>query len=121
MNKKLLILAIMLFGFFLIPNASVIACGGKMTCCKKEVQHNKVEKNNCCHADKKHHKQEEKDDCGGKCTCNCPAFIQFALLNFHTIPFSNPVFFSFKNDWRFLDVNPQSVYLSVWLPPKISC
>lgn len=121
MNKKLLILAIMLFGLFLMPNVSVIACGGKMNCCKKEVQHNKVEKKNCCHEDKKHHKQEEKDDCGGKCTCSCPTFIQFALSSFHTIPFSNPVFFSSKNQWYFLDVNPQSVYLSVWLPPKISC
>jgi hypothetical protein len=117
MNKKICILLILILGFFLIPSVDAVACGGNKECCKKEIKTSKAEKKDCCNSSKKH-------DCGGKCgdsACNCPVSVHIALSSFTNITLPKSTIFTSEIDWHFLDGNRQSVYLSLWLPPKISC
>jgi hypothetical protein len=125
MNKKIYILLVFIFGFFLMPSVDAVACGGNKECCKKEIKTSKTEKKSCCNSPKKHHeKDSKKHDCGGKygdSACNCPVSAHFALPNFTTISHPKSFIIASQTDWHFLNGNHQSVYLSLWLPPKISC
>lgn len=125
MNKKIHILLILILGFFLMPSTDVLACGGNKECCKKEFKTAKTDKKGCCDASKKQpEKNSKKHDCDGKCgdsACHCPISVHFAIHNFIIITLPKSIIFTSIIDWYFLDENPQSVYLSLWLPPKISC
>lgn len=125
MNKKIHILIILILGFLLIPRVDAVACGGNKECCKKEVKTTKYHKNGCGDSSKKQHeKDSKKHDCGGKCgdtACHCPVSVHFAVSNFINITLPKSIIITSITDWHFLDENRQSVYLSLWLPPKINC
>ncbi len=105
-----------------MPSVNAVACGGNKECCKREI---KAEKKSYCISLKKHHeKDSKKHDCGGECgdsDCNCPISGQVALSNLIYITLPKSIIFTYVTDWHFLDENRQSVYLSLWLPPKIGC
>lgn len=124
MHKKIHILLILILGFFLMPSVDALACGGNKECCKKEIKIAKTDKKGCCNASQKHHqKDSKKHDCGGKCgdsACHCPVSIHFALSNFINITLPKSTIITSLTDWHFINGNRQSVYLSLWLPPKIN-
>ena len=113
-----------MFGFLLMPRVNAVACGGNKECCDKEVKTAKTEKKGCCDSSKQHHeKDSKKHDCEGKCgnsACHCPVSVHFALQNYTTITLPKSIIITSVTDWHFLDGNCQSVYISLWLPPKIS-
>ena len=125
MNKKICILLVLILGFFLMPKVDAMACGGIKECCKKEVKITETEKKGGCDSSKKHHEKDtKKHDCGGKCgdsACNCPVTVHFTLQSFINIILPKSIISASITNWHFLDENRQTVYLSLWLPPKISC
>lgn len=117
----------LMFAFVAAPTNSAVACGGgSKSCCKKEVK-KEVEKDNdtksCC---KK--KGKNKKGCDGDCGkkgCHCPQqTCSYASIITPTIELKLPKHnysYKSKTNWYFLETVPNSVYLSLWLPPKINC
>ena len=113
----------LIFAFVAVPTNSAYACGGgSKSCCKKEVKKDDDTKE-CCGK-----KGKNKKDCDGGCGkkgCHCPQQTShnttiIAPIIVITLPKHN---FSYKSlsNWYYLEKIPNSVYLSLWLPPKISC
>lgn len=113
----------LIFAFAAVPTNSAYACGGdSKSCCKKEVKKNDDTKE-CC-GKKGKNKKGCDGDCGKK-DCHCPQQIShntsiIAPIIEMKLPNHN---FSYKplTNWYYLERIPNSVYLSLWLPPKISC
>ena len=98
--------------------ASVNKIEKKATCNKKSC---------CCqHLESKKSGNKHKncsDKCGDKSCCCSPNFSFSAV---QTVPIDiklkNPtIFLSYKAGWYYDEKIPNSVYLAIWLPPKISC
>ncbi len=117
----------LMFAFVATPTNSAYACGGdSKSCCKKEVKNETTKGNdtqNCC-GKKGKNKKGCDGDCGKK-GCHCPQqtshntsiIAQIIEMKF---PNHNFTYKSLTN-WYYLEKIPNSVYLSLWLPPKISC
>lgn len=121
--KKFHLLAILIFGFYLMPSVS-FACGchhsGKNSC-NKETTTNTY-KMDCCKNDK-HSKNKNQDGCNGKCGhSNCvTTSSQFNLVTFE-IKFKNNNFYLLEKKHNFFisKTNLSSGFSSIWLIPKIS-
>ncbi len=123
--------SVLVFVLVALPTSNASACGG--ACCKKEQKEVKKEKKNCCSKKKKNcndnkENQDDKNGCDGDCGkkgCHCPQQTSYNTSMISPIielkfPKHN---YSYKSqtNWYYLEKIPNSVYLSVWLPPKISC
>jgi hypothetical protein len=125
------ILFFLVFCIAMMQGVSVYACKDKNAekSCKKEVKNrfDNPEKsnksNNSCEKAKSKNSEHEPHSCNGNCEhsgCNCS----------NSCGFINPVQFYYINsvsrfeieiNWQYLAQNTSSVYLSVWLLPKINC
>jgi hypothetical protein len=113
----------LMFAFVAAPTNSAFACGGgSESCCKKEVKKDSDTKS-CCNK-----KGKNKKGCDGNCGkkgCHCPQqtcsnasiIPQIIEINFPKHNFS----LKSQTNWYYLEKIPNSVYLSLRLPPKISC
>jgi hypothetical protein len=115
-----------MLAFMAAPINPALACGGSETCCKKEVQEQHIEKTDCEKETEDLHSCNNEKDCGGECgkkDCHCPSTFssaQFAVplsIKLALPDFCPPK----KSAWFYLHKIPKSIYLSIWLPPKISC
>ena len=99
---------------FACENTSVKASTEKITC---STQNNNCKKS-CCDKDKKH-----DDDCGGACcntSCHCPNTVNIPVFQ-NNFELSNTNNFKALNvNWAYVQHIPKEIYLSIWLPPKIS-
>ena len=116
-----------MLAFAAVPSNKALACSGKKDGCQKEVQKEK-EKQSTCEKEAGHSSPcKHKGDCGGKCGdkgCDCPAAFPTAQTAFTSIDFTlrPPTrYLLSKADWYYLHKIPNAVYLSIWIPPKISC
>lgn len=122
----------LVIAFVALPSSNAFACGG--SCCKKEQQEVKKDKEikekSCCCKKKKDNKEEKNDKkgCGGDCGsdgCHCSSstfsFGAATLICQISLQSVATDFYLPKTNWYFDEKMPNSVYLSVWLPPKISC
>ena len=105
-----------------MPASSVFACETptekektEKSCCSKAEK--QAEKKSCC--------DNESDDngCNGDCghsSCQCPTSINTSVTfkNFQ-LKFNNNIQYS-NIGWAYIQHVPKPVYLSIWLPPKIS-
>lgn len=121
--NKLHILAIIVFGFLLMPN-NTFACGNGSNkhSCKKEVS-STTDKDDCCKGDS-HSKGKKSDGCAGKCghsKCGCPTssngFTIVYEINFRSKTFD---FSSEKQNNSHSETFISSGFYSLWLIPKIS-
>lgn len=122
---------LLVFVLVALPTSNASACGG--ACCKKEQKEVKKEKKNCCSKKKKKcndtkENQEDKNGCGGDCGstgCHCPSptfhFSAISIIRAFDLQAVISDFYLPKTSWYFDEKIPNSVYLSLWLPPKISC
>ena len=116
-SLSILPLFLLVFTFSAHPTNNVSACGGEDSCCKKEPREDDTD--TCCKTD-----QTKQNPCkGDKKGCPCPyssSNTPSALPD--DFPFSQKlpaIGCNSKAAWYFLNKIPPSVYLSVWLPPKI--
>lgn len=131
MSKKVYILLIVAFGFFLIPNAT-FACNTHTY--KKELSSNvakdcctkgnnaKTVKHNCCNKENSS-KEKSKGECTGKCGHNhCTiSVVHYALNTSFTseIALENDFSFSNKVNFNYLKTDISSGFYSLWVIPKI--
>jgi hypothetical protein len=122
MNKKIHILILVVFGFFLMPN-TIFACGNhsEKKICKKEVSSSQ-KSNDCCCANC-NSKDENHKGCTNKCghsNCNIPSiqvafFVPYATeMNLNSI-----TFYTKKENFFNLKTTVSSGFQSLWLIPKI--
>ncbi len=119
-------LALLLMACLLvIPVSSTVACGSKKAGHKKEMKA-KEHKKMCCdrHADQK--KGNKSIPCDHNCNqsgCDCghavPVFALKAQPSFslQKKEYVTPL----KLHWFFIQMAPKPVYLSLWMPPNLSC
>ncbi len=121
MGMKHFIMVISILGFFLMSKTDVVACEAGHCCCKKEVKKSNSTSKKCCNSESTHHKKEESSKkCNDK-SCQCLSFSHLAIPNLEPEFRLKSVFITSLTGWYYLDKAPQSIYLSLRLPPKISC
>lgn len=89
-----------------------VSCEKKSCCCKNSESKKSCDKHKSCDG-----------KCGDKSCCCAPNF-SFAAITTVVIDIKlkNPtIFLSSKASWYYDEKIPNSVYLAIWLPPKISC
>lgn len=84
--------------------------------CSKQDNHS--EKKTCCN-----NREKDNDNCGGACdysSCHYPSTINIPTsFNDFELSYTNNYRF-LNNDWAYVQHIPKAIYLSIWLPPKIS-
>ncbi|OCB70936.1 hypothetical protein [Flavobacterium crassostreae] len=118
--KSIYILALVLFGFLLMPN-STFACKSHLekTACHKETS-SSSDKMECC----KKNSQSKKMNCNGKCghtNCVTTTASQFSAV-FLEIEFrknNNIDFFEKKQSFFYSQNKISTGFTSIWLIPKI--
>lgn len=120
--KRIYLLVLVIFGFFLIPPTVTYACGShsEKNSCNKETSAD-AEKMDCCKKDT-HSKNKNDEGCNGKCGhSNCvTTSIQFSIAFFEIKFNSNNFDFSEKNqNYIHSETNLSSGFYSIWLIPKI--
>lgn len=120
MSRQVYILLIVMLGFFLIPTEGY-ACGTRTVKTEKTCHENgssgKI-KNYC----KNNHGQNDKDDCSRQCEntmCHCPTMNVAAPLTF-PIQLKRHLLYLEKLNPPYTETYLSSVFLSIWIPPKIS-
>ncbi len=117
---------LMMTCLLVLPVGYSYACGTKHSCVKTETKH-ASNKKTCCDRPNHHQKHGgKKEMCehnGSSSGCDCAHSASvFALNTPQTGLLQNPVFtISQANVWFYKDSTPKPVYLSLWMPPNISC
>lgn len=105
----------------------------KKACCstkKKTLKEDNDKKKSCCSKNKNTQTKDEEteDGCCGKCNgegCQCSSSnFHFGTINITQLHDYQQIAldsFLYKTSWYFNKKMPNAVYISVWLPPKISC
>ncbi|MBL7780781.1 MAG: hypothetical protein JNM22_06150 [Saprospiraceae bacterium] len=112
--------------FLAAPTSNAFACGGGESCGKREEQKGSQEKS-CCSQETDYSKPcNDKKDRGGDCgkkNCHCPTtFSHGQIAVAAPLKLALPIYcLPKKAAWYYLNKTPSAVYLSIWLPPKISC
>lgn len=101
------------------------ACGSKHKISKTEIKHT-GNKKVYCNASDHQRSGSKKKMCGHNCDgsgCSCAhGSSVFALKTHQVALISKNVFvISQANSWFFKESTPKPVYLSLWMPPNISC
>lgn len=101
------------------------ACGSKHSPSNFDSEHT-IPKKVCCNLSKQPGPGSKKKMCGHSCDgsgCSCAhGSSVFALKTQAVILIQKPtVTISQENCWFFKESTPQPVYLSLWMPPNISC
>lgn len=110
----------------LVWAGDVYACGIKHgSSAPKEMKHIS-KKGECCDRQNQRVPGNKKKICGHHCDgpgCSCTHSIPvLALKVLPTCLLLKPVFEIFPNNpWFFKETTPTPVYLSLWMPPNISC
>lgn len=123
--KYFVLFLLMMTCLLVLPVGNSYACGSKHKISKTEIKHSSHKKDFCVTSD--HQKPgAKKKMCGHSCDgsgCNCAhGSSVFALKTHPGILIEKPVFtISQANSWFFKESAPQPVYLSLWMPPNISC
>lgn len=121
--NKFYIIAILLFGFLLMPSSS-FACekNSSKHSTKKEIS-SKMCNDNCCKKDS-HSKTKNHEGCGSKCNhskCGCASSCNISVSiiewNIDANRFNFP---STKQDFYEYETDISSGFNSLWLIPKIS-
>jgi|GEM_PF-1700421 len=116
--------AVMVLLLSAIPTAAY-ACGGNSDCCEKTTKTQSEKAESACCQGHSNPSENDKKDCGGDCSnSGCGCFCSFVHAGV-TIPTDEVLLqfvfiFSKKAALYFRESTPESVYLSVWLLPKIS-
>lgn len=125
MNRKLQIIAILIL-LLALPGGFVLACGTSKDMPKAASginleMENHSNKKACCNADE--NQNSDKNGCEGNCnhsTCHCPVSVNVTLLVYR-FEFSIKKNYILKEyEWAYIHQIPNSVYLTIWQPPKIS-
>jgi hypothetical protein len=120
--NKFHILALVLFGFLLMPS-SVFACekNSVKQSSKKEIS-SKVCNEDCCKNDS--HSKSKNNGCGGKCNhskCGCASSCNTSISITEWNSITNCFnFSSAKQNFYNYETNISSGFNSLWLIPKIS-
>lgn len=108
-----------------LPAGNSYACGSKHKISKTEIKPITPKKAYCTASD--HQKSgSKKKMCGHSCDgsgCTCAhGSSVFALKTHGAVLLQKPVFIIAQaNSWFFKESTPKPVYLSLWMPPNISC
>ncbi|TKT87614.1 hypothetical protein [Dyadobacter frigoris] len=123
--KGFVFMMLLISCFLVLPVSYGYSCSSKHTASKKEIKQISKKKAVCSASD--HQKSgSKKKMCGHSCDgsgCSCVhgSWI-FALKTQHTTLINKTVFvFTQPNSWFFKESTPKPVYLSLWMPPNISC
>ncbi len=117
---------IVTFLLFVLPTNNTFACGNttpkadtEMSCSKSLNDHDS-EKKSCCNSNDE---DSENNDCVGNCnnnSCHCPTNIHIPVFTIFVNIDLKPLISTEVKGWAYIQSIPQSVYLSIWQPPKIS-
>ena len=110
----------------LVPVGVSQACGSKHASVKREVMHVAAHKKACCARHRNHKPGDNDKKCSHSCNesgCDCAHSVPvFALKVQPTGLLQKPVAeFDNTTSWFFQQATPKPVYLSLWMPPNISC
>jgi hypothetical protein len=123
--KGLVLMLLMMTCLLVLPVGASYACGSKHKISKTEIKHTGNKKVYCNASD--HPKSgSKKKMCGHSCDgsgCSCAhGSSVFALKTLPALLIQKTVFIlSQANSWFFKESSPKPVYLSLWMPPNISC
>lgn len=122
--NKFHILAIVLFGFLLMPSSS-FACENNAPkhSATKEIS-SKMDKEDCCKNDN-HSKTNDHEGCGKNCNhskCGCATSCNSCTVAINELKFKSNIFnfSSEKQKFHNYETNISSGFNSLWLIPKIS-
>ncbi len=127
-TRYFLLLSALTLVFCFASASYTLACACSKDCCKKEIKKTVHPKACCAQSNQTSQTNQTNQDknCGGTCgdkgRC-CPVVFSMSALPASAIflKITYPVFsLSKKADWYYRQVLPNSVFLSIWLPPKIS-
>jgi hypothetical protein len=123
--KGFVLMLLMMNYLLALPVGNSYACGSKHKISKTGIKHTGNKKVYCNASD--HPKSgSKKKMCGHSCDgsgCSCAhGSSVFALKTIPAILIQKTVFIvSQANSWFFKESTPKPVYLSLWMPPNISC
>jgi hypothetical protein len=122
--KGFVLTLLMITYLLVLPVGASYACGSKHNISKIEIKDFSHKKVYCSISD--HQKSGTKKTCGHTCDgsgCRCVHGSSMFALKVHMGELVRKTFFTVSkaNTWLFKESTPQPVYLSLWMPPNISC
>lgn len=110
----------------LVPVGVSQACGSKHSPVKKEVKHVATHKKACCARHRNHKSDDSNTKCSHSCNesgCDCAHSVPIFALKVQPAGLLQKPVAEFDNttSWFFQQASPKPVYLSLWIPPNISC